>query len=140
MLLKFQNFVAAAKHKRVAVFLDYDGTMLHDMCIVGHTAHSDQTGTLAPIVNDPDRAFMSDEVGLLCCCLWCCQCGAIVSIRHHACQQMRATVRSVAQLFPTAIISGRGREKVEAFVKLKELYYAGSHGMDIVGPAVCGVG
>ena len=49
---------------------------------------------------------------------------------------MRNTVRSVAQLFPTAIISGRGREKVEAFVKLKELYYAGSHGMDIVGPAV----
>ena len=42
----------------------------------------------------------------------------------------------VAQLFPTAIISGRGREKVEGFVRLKELYYAGSHGMDIIGPRV----
>ena len=50
--------------------------------------------------------------------------------------QMREAVRAVAQLFPTAIISGRGREKVEGFVRLHELYYAGSHGMDIVGPRV----
>ncbi len=47
---------------------------------------------------------------------------------------MRQIVRALAQLFPTAIVSGRGREKVKAFVKLKELYYAGSHGMDIAGP------
>ena len=50
--------------------------------------------------------------------------------------QMRQIVRHLAQLFPTAIVSGRGREKVMAFVKLKELYYAGSHGMDIAGPEV----
>lgn len=50
--------------------------------------------------------------------------------------QMRAAVRNVARAFPTAIISGRGREKVEAFVQLKELFYAGSHGMDIAGPQV----
>ncbi len=50
--------------------------------------------------------------------------------------QMRATVRNLARAFPTAIISGRGREKVEAFVQLKELFYAGSHGMDIAGPQV----
>ena len=49
---------------------------------------------------------------------------------------MRETVRQVAKLFPTAIISGRGREKVEGFVQLPELFYAGSHGMDIVGPKV----
>ena len=49
---------------------------------------------------------------------------------------MREAVRKVARLFPTAIISGRGREKVEGFVRLKELYYAGSHGMDIIGPRV----
>ncbi|KXZ43331.1 hypothetical protein GPECTOR_94g653 [Gonium pectorale] len=47
---------------------------------------------------------------------------------------MRGVVRAVARAFPTAIISGRGREKVEAFVQLKELFYAGSHGMDIAGP------
>lgn len=50
--------------------------------------------------------------------------------------QMRQSVRDVAKMYPTAIISGRGREKVEDFVKLKELYYAGSHGLDIVGPRV----
>ena len=53
--------------------------------------------------------------------------------------QMRGVVRVLARQFPTAIISGRGREKVENFVQLKELYYAGSHGMDIAGPKVwCG--
>ena len=51
---------------------------------------------------------------------------------------MRQIVRQLARLFPTAIVSGRGREKVMAFVKLKELYYAGSHGMDIAGPQVRG--
>ena len=49
---------------------------------------------------------------------------------------MREAVRDIALLFPTAIISGRGREKVESFVQLRELYYAGSHGMDIAGPQV----
>ncbi|KAG2493430.1 hypothetical protein HYH03_008249 [Edaphochlamys debaryana] len=55
-------------------------------------------------------------------------------------EEMRNVVRSVARAFPTAIISGRGREKVEGFVKLKELFYAGSHGMDIAGPRVEGTG
>jgi hypothetical protein len=86
--------------------------------------------------------------------------------------QMRMAVRSVAKQFPTAIVSGRCRDKVHTctqqstpiaghhlhralvtnhqrnqanwwgsiaqvfeFVKLAELYYAGSHGMDIKGPA-----
>ena len=54
--------------------------------------------------------------------------------------QMRTAVKEVAKLFPTAIISGRGREKVAAFVGLQELFYAGSHGLDIIGPqvGVCG--
>ena len=68
----------------------------------------DYDGTLTPIVNDPDQALLSEE--------------------------MRDTVRRLARVFPTAIVSGRGRLKVEAFVGLPELYYAGSHGMDIVGP------
>ncbi|XP_042001241.1 probable trehalose-phosphate phosphatase 3 [Salvia splendens] len=75
--------------KKIVVFLDYDGT-------------------LSPIVNDPERAFMSDA--------------------------MRCAVREVAKHFPTAIISGRSRDKVYGFVKLDEIYYAGSHGMDIMGP------
>lgn len=49
---------------------------------------------------------------------------------------MRGVVRTMALLFPSAIVSGRGREKVMGFVQLRELFYAGSHGMDIVGPQV----
>ncbi|KAM0851335.1 hypothetical protein ACQ4PT_052487 [Festuca glaucescens] len=69
----------------------------------------DYDGTLSPIVEDPDSAVMTEE--------------------------MRDAVRTVAQHFPTAIVSGRGRDKVFNFVKLEELYYAGSHGMDIKGPS-----
>ncbi|KAI5066838.1 hypothetical protein GOP47_0017366 [Adiantum capillus-veneris] len=86
---KFDKITEAAVGKRIAVFLDYDGT-------------------LSPIVEDPECAFMSDE--------------------------MRNAVKEVAHLFPTAIITGRSREKVYEFVQLSELYYAGSHGMDIMGP------
>ncbi|XP_027903513.1 trehalose-phosphate phosphatase A-like [Vigna unguiculata] len=95
-LLKFPSALASfdqitnyAKGKRIALFLDYDGT-------------------LSPIVDNPDCAFMSDN--------------------------MRAAVKKVAEYFPTAIISGRKRDKVYEFVGLSDLYYAGSHGMDIIGP------
>ncbi|KAA8530879.1 hypothetical protein F0562_005497 [Nyssa sinensis] len=86
----FEQITNASKGKQIVMFLDYDGT-------------------LSPIVDDPDRAFMSD--------------------------QMRATVRKLARNFPTAIVSGRCRDKVYGFVRLAELYYAGSHGMDIKGPS-----
>lgn len=89
----FERFRAAASGKLLTVFLDYDGT-------------------ISPIVNKPDEAFMSDE--------------------------MRAAVQRVASLYPTAIISGRAREKVYDFVRLPELYYAGSHGLDIVAPSAEG--
>ncbi|XP_025881799.1 probable trehalose-phosphate phosphatase 8 isoform X2 [Oryza sativa Japonica Group] len=69
----------------------------------------DYDGTLSPIVADPDMAFMSDE--------------------------MRAAVRDVAEHFPAAIVTGRCVDKVQSFVGLPELYYAGSHGMDIKGPS-----
>ncbi|KAF8008470.1 hypothetical protein BT93_K2211 [Corymbia citriodora subsp. variegata] len=83
------RIMKTAKGKRIVVFLDYDGT-------------------LSPIVNDPDLAFMSDE--------------------------MRNAVSEVSKYFPTAIISGRSRDKVKEFVKLDNVYYAGSHGMDIMAP------
>ncbi|GAB2271200.1 hypothetical protein Dimus_006044 [Dionaea muscipula] len=85
----FEKIMNESKGKQIVMFLDYDGT-------------------LSPIVDDPDRAFMSDE--------------------------MRAAVRGVAKHFPTAIVTGRCRDKVYNFVRLGELYYAGSHGMDIQGP------
>ncbi|KAF7824885.1 trehalose-phosphate phosphatase A-like [Senna tora] len=88
-LASFEKIANYAKGKRIALFLDYDGT-------------------LSPIVDNPDCAFMSES--------------------------MRSAVKKVAELFPTAIISGRSRDKVYEFVGLTELYYAGSHGMDIIGP------
>ncbi|KAL7605578.1 hypothetical protein Lser_V15G19417 [Lactuca serriola] len=86
----FDEITNASKGKQIVMFLDYDGT-------------------LSPIVDDPDQAYMSDA--------------------------MRTTVRKLAGCFPTAIVSGRCRDKVYDFVKLAELYYAGSHGMDIKGPS-----
>ncbi|XP_022759006.1 probable trehalose-phosphate phosphatase F isoform X5 [Durio zibethinus] len=65
-LKSFEKISKNAKNKKIAVFLDYDGT-------------------LSPIVDDPDRAFMPDT--------------------------MRSAVRDVAKYFPTAIISGRSRDK-----------------------------
>uniref|UniRef100_A0A0D9W7Z8 Trehalose 6-phosphate phosphatase n=1 Tax=Leersia perrieri TaxID=77586 RepID=A0A0D9W7Z8_9ORYZ len=62
-ICSFDQIIASAKDKKVVLFLDYDGT-------------------LSPIVNDPEKAFMSPE------------------------------------LFD--------------FVKLTEMYYAGSHGMGIL--------
>ncbi|CAN0901863.1 Probable trehalose-phosphate phosphatase 4 [Linum grandiflorum] len=88
-LRSFDQMMKAAKGKKIIVFLDYDGT-------------------LSPIVDDPNLAFMSEE--------------------------MRAAVREVAKCFPTAIISGRSIDKVKDFVQLSNVYYAGSHGMDIMAP------
>nr|KYP42975.1 putative glycosyl hydrolase Rv2006/MT2062 family [Cajanus cajan] len=88
-LASFDQIANCAKGKRIVLFLDYDGT-------------------LSPIVDNPDCAFMSDN--------------------------MRAAVKNVAECFTTAIISGRRRDKVCEFVGVRELYYAGSHGMDIICP------
>ncbi|XP_004301899.1 PREDICTED: probable trehalose-phosphate phosphatase 4-like [Fragaria vesca subsp. vesca] len=43
-------------------------------------------------------------------------------------------LRKVVTYFPTAVISGRSRDKVKGFVQLSNIYYAGSHGMDIMVP------
>ncbi|PKU62537.1 putative trehalose-phosphate phosphatase G [Dendrobium catenatum] len=47
---------------------------------------------------------------------------------------MRSAVKDVAKFFPAAIISGRSRDKVYELIGLKELFYAGSHGMDLACP------
>ncbi|XP_057518644.1 probable trehalose-phosphate phosphatase F isoform X2 [Amaranthus tricolor] len=88
-LASFGQITDFAKGKKIAIFLDYDGT-------------------LSPIVDDPDRALMADD--------------------------MRSAVINVAKYFPTAIISGRSRDKVYDLLGLAELHYAGSHGMDIMSP------
>jgi len=70
---------------------------------------SDYDGTLTPIVANPDLATMSEE--------------------------MRDTVSRLGDVYPTAIVTGRSREKIMNFVQLKHMHYAASHGFDIVHPA-----
>ena len=68
----------------------------------------DYDGTLTPIVARPELAVLAEE--------------------------MRETVRSLAELCPVAIVSGRDRLEVQHLVQIKSLIYAGSHGFDIAGP------
>jgi trehalose 6-phosphate phosphatase len=75
--------------KTAAVFLDYDGT-------------------LTPIVEDYNRAFLSDA--------------------------MRTTIEALAGRCPVAIVSGRDVATMRRLVGLDALYYAGSHGFEIGGP------
>ncbi len=148
MLEHYSTFLQLIQGKCLAIFLDYDGMQQSPLNqILGDAAHTKSAsspaptsmlaGTLAPIVKNPDEAFMSEEVrssNSRPACL------PLVIVCHltttYGLAQMRCAVRGTAQFFPTAIISGRGREKVEQFVQLSELYYAGSHGMDITGPEV----
>lgn len=69
----------------------------------------DYDGTLTPIVDRPDDAHLSAETRQVLC--------------------------DLSARYPVAIISGRDRHDVQKRVGLDSLYYAGSHGFDISGPA-----
>lgn len=68
----------------------------------------DFDGTLAPIVENHADAAISLE--------------------------MRKLVQELAEIYPVAVISGRGMADVKQRVDLPDLYYAGSHGYEISGP------
>jgi len=68
----------------------------------------DYDGTLTPIVENPSEAKLSEEA--------------------------RSVVRALSYRFPTAIVSGRARATAQGLMQLDGLYYAGSHGFDILGP------
>ncbi|MFN2342574.1 MAG: trehalose-phosphatase [Desulfonatronovibrio sp.] len=86
---RFQEIQARLTNTGVAVFLDYDGT-------------------LTPIVDDPDKAYLPED--------------------------MKETLTRLADILPVAVISGRDRSDVQKLVGLNNIYYAGSHGFDIAGP------
>nr|NIP73230.1 trehalose-phosphatase [Gammaproteobacteria bacterium]NIR30345.1 trehalose-phosphatase [Gammaproteobacteria bacterium]NIR98189.1 trehalose-phosphatase [Gammaproteobacteria bacterium]NIT63856.1 trehalose-phosphatase [Gammaproteobacteria bacterium]NIV20860.1 trehalose-phosphatase [Gammaproteobacteria bacterium] len=69
----------------------------------------DYDGTLTPIVARPELAVLSEA--------------------------LRDTLRRLARRAMVAVISGRDLQDVRERVGLSELYYAGSHGFDIAGPA-----
>jgi trehalose 6-phosphate phosphatase len=69
----------------------------------------DYDGTLSPIVAHPDDAILSDT--------------------------MRATLQRLTGLCAVAIVSGRDLGDVRERVGIEGIWYAGSHGFDIAGPA-----
>ena len=85
-----QDILQQAGDRKPVLFLDYDGT-------------------LTPIVNDPEKAFLD--------------------------QDTRQTLEKVAEKWVVAVISGRDLKTIQQFVQLDNLYFAGSHGFDIAGPA-----
>ncbi len=76
--------------RRPAIFLDYDGT-------------------LAPIVDRPEDALISES--------------------------MREAVRGLAGRCPVCVVSGRDRRVVQKLMGVDDLIVAGSHGFDIWSPA-----
>jgi hypothetical protein len=97
-LVEFESVLAAADGKQIVMFLDYDGT-------------------LSPIVKDPDTAVMTEEVSVSSQVLPCHFLRRAVPSNHAApyvSPQMREAVRGVAEHFPTAIVSGRCRDKVHS--------------------------
>ncbi len=70
----------------------------------------DYDGTLTPIVQRPELAVLSPG--------------------------MKDTLQRLAELTPTAVVSGRDLHNVKKLVGIDELTYAGSHGFDILGPDI----
>ncbi len=68
----------------------------------------DYDGTLTPIVATPDLAVLSDD--------------------------MRQTVQRLSKFFKISVVSGRATDDVKSKVRLPGLFYAGSHGFEIVDP------
>ena len=85
-LLALDEILARGGARSLALFLDYDGT-------------------LTPIVEDPERALMTDD--------------------------MRAVVSALADRCRVALVSGRDLQKLKSLASLAHVTYAGSHGFDI---------
>lgn len=68
----------------------------------------DYDGTLTPIVERPELAVISEE--------------------------MKGTVLRLSEIFTVSIVSGRATDDVKGKVGLENLFYAGSHGFEIIYP------
>lgn len=68
----------------------------------------DYDGTLTPIVATPDLAVLSDD--------------------------MREAVRKLSSHYKVSVVSGRATADVKGKVRIEGIFYAGSHGFEIVDP------
>jgi len=66
----------------------------------------DYDGTLTPIVETPDKAILSED--------------------------MRKTIQSLSSHYTVSVVSGRATDDVRGKVKIDGIFYAGSHGFEIV--------
>lgn len=85
-LLHLDSIVRERLNGDIAIFLDYDGT-------------------LTPIVNNPEKAILSDET--------------------------REVLRQLSDVYLVGIVSGRSCDKLDNFLQLSHLTMAGSHGLEI---------
>ncbi|MFH1575495.1 MAG: trehalose-phosphatase [Candidatus Nealsonbacteria bacterium] len=67
----------------------------------------DYDGTLTPIVSKPELALLNEK--------------------------RRGILRKLSQKYPLAVISGRSLAEVKKLVRLKDIFYAGNHGLEIEG-------
>lgn len=70
----------------------------------------DYDGTLTPIVQQPDLAKISPE--------------------------MKEIIRQLSLKYKLAIVSGRERRNLQTLVDIPGIFYAGDHGLDIIGPDI----
>lgn len=68
----------------------------------------DYDGTLTPIVDTPDLAILDNST--------------------------RETIQRLAACYKTSIVSGRATEDVKSKVQIEGIFYAGSHGFEILSP------
>jgi alpha,alpha-trehalase len=101
--------VASALPPTLPVAQEALETLCHAMAVERLVIFLDYDGTLTPIVPRPEDAHLPPE--------------------------MRTALASLAHRCPVAIVSGRDLVDVQARVNLPALYYAGSHGFEISGPA-----
>ena len=99
---------ALYKKKVLPIALDYKDQIAERIQEREAVIFLDYDGTLTPIVARPELAVLSDK--------------------------MRATIRKLGEMCPTAIVSGRALSNVKNLVQIDELYYAGNHGFEIASP------
>ncbi len=86
-----------------------EGEILRRLTGMEPVVFLDYDGTLTPIVEDHTKAFLSED--------------------------MRAAVDRLSECCTVAVVSGRDLGMLKSLVGLGSVYYVGSHGFEIAGPA-----
>jgi trehalose-phosphatase len=89
--------------------VDHLQDLLHELGASEPVVFLDYDGTLTPIVEHPDLALLDDET--------------------------RAVITDLASVVTVAVLSGRDVLDVQDKMQVPGIYYAGSHGFDIIDPS-----